>query len=115
MLPEVNRRRRGHAFYPPKDVARKVPPLGGAEDQGEDAVAHMHYFSPSGDWYVTEWDPENGLVFGWAELMPGCGEWGYSSLPEMESVYVPPFGIIERDMYWTPQPMSEVLATRRYR
>ena len=52
-------------------------------------------------------------AFGWADL--GYGEWGYMSLPEMEAVYAPPFGIIERDCYWDPKPMREVLKERASR
>lgn len=112
---ELNRARRGHNFFPPVAVERKVPALGANDVPDmdvEDAIVHLHYFSPSGDWYVTEWNKVTGEAFGWAELMPGCGEWGYMSLPEMEAVYAPPFGIIERDCYWDPKPMRDVLNER---
>jgi hypothetical protein len=112
---ETLRRRRGHNFYPPKADAKKVPALG-ANDKPDmdvdDAVAVLHYFTASADWYVTEADFETGEAFGWAELLPGCGEWGYMSLPEMEAVYIHPFTIVERDLYWDPKPMREVLKER---
>ena len=48
-------------------------------------------------------------MFGWAELLPGCGELGYSNLHELEDIYVPPFHIVERDMHWAPKPLREVV------
>lgn len=115
---ERNRARRGHNFFPPVAVERKVPALGANDVPDmdcDDAVVWLHYFSPSGDWYVTEWNKVTGEAFGWAELLPGCGEWGYMSLPEMEAVYVAPFGIIERELDWEPKPMREVLKARASR
>lgn len=108
---ERNRARRGHNFFPPVAVERKVPALGTTDGLGDDATVWLHYFSPSGDWYVTEWNKVTGEAFGWADL--GYGEWGYMSLPEMEAVYVAPFGIIERELDWEPKPMREVFAERR--
>ena len=110
MATEINRKRRGHNFYPPKADAKKVPALGATDGQGKDATVWMHYFAPAGDWYVTEADFDTGEAFGWADL--GYGEFGYMSLPETEAVKVGMFGIIERDLYWDPKPLSEVLAAR---
>ena len=106
---ETYRKRRGHAFLPPKAVSRKVPAIGTTDGQGQDAIVHVHYFTSSGDWYITEADFETGEVFGWAELLPGCGELGYSNLHELEDIYVPPFHIVERDMHWAPKPLREVV------
>jgi hypothetical protein len=111
---ETQRRRRGHNFFPPQSIAKKVPAIGTTDGLGEDALVHLHFFTASADWYVTEWDQATGEAFGWAELLPGCGEWGYMSLPELEAVYVHPFTIVERDLYWDVRPMREVLAARRY-
>jgi hypothetical protein len=112
---ETQRRRRGHNFFPPKSDAKKVPALGTTDGLGEDALVVLHYFSPSADWYVTEANFETGEAFGWAELLPGCGEWGYMSLVEMEAVNVGLFGIIERDCYWDAVPMRDVLKERAAR
>jgi hypothetical protein len=111
---ETQRRRRGHNFFPPQSIAKKVPALYTTDAQGVDAIVHLHYFGGSADWYITEANFETGLVFGWAELAPGCGEWGYSNLPEMEAVNTGLI-VIERDLYWEPKPMREVLAERGVR
>lgn len=107
---ETLRRRRGHNFFPPKADAKKIPAIGTTDGQGDAAIVHLHFFTASGDWYITEADFETGEAFGWADL--GYGEWGYMNLVEMESVYVPPFGIIERDLDWTPQPLHAALVGR---
>ena len=112
MFTEVNRKRRGHAFLPPKTVLAKIPKLYETEATATaDKVVWLHYFSPAGDWWITELDQEEMVAFGWVKLAGyPDGEWGYMSLEEMESVYVPPWVIVERDMWWTPVKFSEVKA-----
>ncbi len=72
----------------------------------------VKFFNPagSGTWYGVEFCPEQGLFFGYVEgLCPGGDEWGYFSLAELSSLRLP-FGFkIERDLYWKPKPMGEVL------
>jgi hypothetical protein len=49
------------------------------------------------------------VFFGYVSIFGDhCDEWGYFSLDELESVKGP-FGVgIERDLHWTPRPISEV-------
>lgn len=76
-----------------------------------------------GDWGETEkspathpelhWDsPEvhDVLFFGWAIMLPGCGEHGTFSLNELKSVRLP-FGLgIERDRHFgTTTPLSKAI------
>ncbi len=75
-----------------------------------DPIVVMHLFNPcgSGDWYVTAYIPEDNVIFGWAEVVPGCGEWGYTSIDELQS-YKGPLGLgIERDLYWKERRASDV-------
>ncbi len=64
------------------------------------------FFTPDSNWtwYATEFDGEDtffGLVSGFEE------ELGYFSLSELQSV-TGPLGLhIERDIHWTPKPLSE--------
>lgn len=111
---ETQKRRRGHRFYPPKAVQRKIPALYGTEQvpTGE-KVAHVHYFTPSRDIYVVELDPATGRALALV-AEGGLYEWGYVSLPEMEAVNVRvpnfPFGVIvERDCYWTPVLVASLI------
>lgn len=88
--------------------ARRVPELYAQKDLGDDAVAGIKFFNPSGSetWYVTEWDGE-GLV---RNYCTGTfeEEFGYLSLEELANVRGR-FGIgIEIDMHFLPTPIREI-------
>lgn len=92
----------------PKEIAAKVPPLYGTEDEG-DPTARVKLFScVSGwTWYVTEYDPESGEAFGFVKGY--ADEWGYFSVREMESVNQSHgFSVVERDERFEPVPVSEL-------
>jgi hypothetical protein len=112
MPTERNRKRRGHAFYPTE--ADALPALYATDGQGKDAVARVRYFGPGeSQWLVTEYDPETGMAFGWAEIFPGGGELGYIPLEELEAVSVGPLGmVVERDADFTPTPLRDVLVAQ---
>jgi hypothetical protein len=101
-------RRRGHKFVAPAEVLANIPKLYGTEDvPTADKIVHLHYFCGSADWFITELDPETGEAFGWAEILAGCGEWGYVSLPELATLVAGPF-VVERDLHWSPKTIKEV-------
>ena len=104
-LIETQRRRRGHKFYPTK--AARVPALG-ATEHVKDPIVRAHYFVGSSDWYVLEMDPETGEAFGLADIFGNGGELGYFSLVELEATTMRGFLVVERDMHWTPKPLSKV-------
>ena len=72
-----------------------------------DGIARVKLFNPTGSWtwYIAEYDPETREAFGLV-----CGfekEYGYISMDEIVE-YRGRFGLpIERDVYWTPKPLSE--------
>lgn len=105
---ETNRKRRGHDFYPSPAVLATIPPLYATENTpiGEH-ILHLHYFFGGSDWYITEIDPLSGTAFGWVQLSPGGGEWGYIPLPEVEQVNQGLI-IVERDLSWEPKAASAV-------
>jgi len=110
-LKETQRRRRGHNFYPPQALRRKVPPLYGTEEvKAADKTVWIHYFGWSNaDWYITEVDWKTGRAFGYADLGLGCGEWGYIDLIELEAVNAGPFGSCpERDKWWEPRRFADI-------
>ena len=100
---------RGHALMT-KEMGETIPPLYTNESASEDEVmVAAKLFSPYSNWtwYITEWDAETGTCFG---LVDGFGvELGYFDLTELAEVTlfkgVPG---IERDLYWTPQTLSQV-------
>ncbi|BCY10971.1 hypothetical protein L3i22_060590 [Actinoplanes sp. L3-i22] len=103
-LPETQRRRRGHAFYPPADLLSQIPPLYATDGipKAEKAI-YLHYFGGSRDYWIAEYDPATGEAFGYGgtgNALDGL-EWGYSYLPELEKLNVG-LTIIERDLDWAP-------------
>ena len=87
---------------------RALPSIGATSEQA-DPVVQVKFFCPWGmaTWLATEFDGED-LFFGWAVLNdPACAELGYFSLAELQSIRGR-FGLgIERDLHFTPCPLSE--------
>ena len=82
-----------------------LPALYAQEEAGEDATAYVHYFTPSMDWLVTEFDG-NDTMFGYVlNRSTGEGEWGYISLSELWATHGRLFGV-ERDYHWTPSAVG---------
>jgi len=120
-LPETQRKRRGHRFYPSAAEARKIPTFDGPVDWDHlrDQTVHGHYFVAGCDWWVTRYDPATGMAFGYACLNdPNCAEWGDIPLTELEEIGVPMNLIsggqtyemkipVERDCYWTKVAAGE--------
>ena len=88
------------------ELRRIIPGLYTTENE-PDPTVHAKYFTPdsSWTWYVLEFDGED-LFFG---LVVGLEtELGYFSLAELQAVRGP-WGLpIERDLYFTPKPLSAV-------
>jgi len=79
----------------------------------QDPIARVKLFDPTGSWtwYLSEYDPDpdgGGLAFG---LVIGHEvELGYVSLDELAAVRVR-FGLpIERDIHFTPAPLTDLRA-----
>jgi hypothetical protein len=90
----------------PKSLRNTLPPLYATEDQPDPLVQCKFFTAWSRwSWYILEFDGED-TFFGWVEGFEG--EYGYFSLAELLSV-VGPYGLrVERDLYFEPQPMSQV-------
>lgn len=93
-----------------KGIRKALPALGATDGQGENATVQVKFFNPmgAGTWYATEFDGAD-TFFGWAEIHPGEGEYGYFSLSELQSVRLPLGLGIERDIYFDPCPLGKVL------
>jgi hypothetical protein len=89
----------------PEEIANKIPGLYETENQS-DPIALVRLFTPDSSWifFITEYDPHEHLCFG---LVDGLEtELGYFSLAEIESVRGP-YGLpVERDLHFTPTPLS---------
>ena len=66
-------------------------------------MVHLHYFTGSQDWYITERDTseEQHQAFGLADFGDG-GELGYISIAELIKHGV------ELDLYWKPRTLAEI-------
>jgi hypothetical protein len=86
----------------------KLPALYSGEEKGLDAVALVKFFTPdsSWTWFASEFDGEDiffGLVVGFET------ELGYFSLKELQSVHGPLGLPIERDLFFTPTTLRELI------
>ena len=91
-----------------EQLKRKLPRLYECEKQGLDAVAQVKFFTPDSNWtwYATEYDGEDvffGLVVGHET------ELGYFSLSELLSIRGPLGLPVERDLYFIPKPLKDLM------
>lgn len=96
-----------YQFFP-DDIARSLPPLYSQDGKGDDAIAHVKFFTPDSDWtwYAFEYDPEERIFFG---LVSGFEvELGYFSLDELQRARGPLGMPIERDIHWKPQRLGDL-------
>jgi hypothetical protein len=96
------------------EIESTIPQIGFQDSKGYDAIAYVKFFTPDSNWtwYATEYDPVNKIFFG---LVKGFEEeLGYFSLEELESSRGPLNLAIERDLYYTPKPLKELLSERNY-
>lgn len=85
------------------ELVGSMPVTYETDGQGAQAIVWLHYFTPGGDWYITERDvlDEQLQAFGMADL--GCGgELGYISIVELLACGA------ELDLHWQPQSLAEV-------
>ena len=95
-----------------KAILAKLPPLGGQEKKGLDALAIVKFFTPDAGWtwYATEFDGEDtffGLVNGLEQ------ELGYFSLSELRQVRGALGLPVERDKFFRPRSLRELMDERR--
>lgn len=87
---------------------RGVPAMGEQDGLGDDAVAFVKLFNPcgAGTWFITEWEQENDIAFGWCYL---C-EWemGEVSLVELSEVAGPLRIGIEVDVFFRPTKIGDI-------
>jgi hypothetical protein len=100
-------RQRRHYEFLTTQILRSVPALYATENVPLcEKMIHAHYFIGGCDWYLAELDPETGLAFGYAD--PGCGEWGYFDLVEMEQTLVKGWMVIDRELGFVPKRVTEL-------
>ena len=91
-----------------KAILKKLPKLYSQEEKGLEAIVVVKFFTPDGGWtwYVTEFDGDDtffGLVDGFEK------ELGYFSLSELQGARGKLGLPIERDLYFDPVPLKELM------
>lgn len=91
-----------------KEIARKLPALNSQDGADPSWIkVPLKLFNPTGigTWYITEYDPETEMAFGYCDL--GSPELGYVSIKELRE-FKGRLGIgIERDAWWNPNTTLE--------
>ena len=111
MLEQEPRIPRGHKLLT-QEIREKLPPLYANEAIGLAAQALVKFFTPDSNWtwYASEFDGQDtffGLVSGFEV------ELGYFMLSELESVRGPLGLPIERDLYFEPKTLQELMDMHR--
>lgn len=91
-----------------EEIKSILPKLYEQEPEGLEAIAFVKFFTPdfNWSWYATEFDGTDlffGLVCGFEK------ELGYFSLSELESVKGPLGLKIERDLYFKPTKLKDLM------
>lgn len=89
----------------PSKIKSQLPPLY-SQEHIEDPIAQVKFFTPwtNWTWYPIEFDQED-IFFG--KVIGHETEMGYFSLAELQAIQGPGGLRIERDLYFTPKPLSE--------
>ncbi len=91
-----------------KKLIKEIPQLYEQDSKGQDAIAYIKFFTPWSNWtwYATEFDGEDtffGLVDGFEK------EFGYFSLSELKSLDGPFRLKVERDLYFNPTRIRDLI------
>ena len=84
-------------------LVESMPRVYAQDGKGDQAIAHLHYFTGSSDWYITERDTtdEQLQAFGLADLFGDGGELGYIWVAELIAAGA------ELDLHWTPKTLEQ--------
>jgi len=90
-----------------QETRKVIPKLYSQDGKGDRAIAYVKFFTPWSNWtwYATEFDGKD-TFFGLVEGLET--ELGYFSLKELSEVTGPCGLKIERDLYFTPKPLSKL-------
>lgn len=91
-----------------KKILSSLPALYTQEEKGFAAIAQVKFFTPwtNWTWYATEFDGKD-LFFGWVE--GNFSEWGYFTLSELQSIRGPWGLVIERDLFFEPTKIEDLI------
>lgn len=90
-----------------KEIRRRLPVMGATSNE-KDPMVQVKFFTPDSNWtwFGIEFDSED-IFFGYVKGVEN--ELGTFSLKELEELRGPHGLPIERDRYFKPCPLSEVM------
>lgn len=94
------------------EIKKQLPTLY-AQEQTPDPICFLKLFTPDANWtwYITEGsEQEDGDWMLFSKVVNHIcpeGEIGYVLLSELENIRGPLGLAVERDLYWTPKPLSQ--------
>ena len=91
-----------------EQLRRRLPKLHAQEKKGLDAIVYVKFFTPDAHWtwYATEFDGED-TFFGFVQ--GDCQELGYFALSELRKIRGCLGMPLERDRYFAPKTLREVM------
>lgn len=86
----------------PEKLANVIPAMYSTENVPlAEKEVKAHLFIGSADWYLVEYNKDEDLGFGYANLGDDAmSEWGYISLEELRSVKIHGLFSVEFDKHW---------------
>lgn len=91
-----------------KELEAEFKKTGSQENVEDPKIIAKYFGGGSYSFYATEYDPSTKVFFGYVTGLFE-DEWGYTSLEEMESIKLPPFGLgIERDLWFDNKHISDI-------
>lgn len=100
---------------PTSEELSKIPALYSSENISlKEKMIYMHFFIGGCDWYAAEYDPNEGIFFGFAILNNDLemAEWGNFSLDELSNLKAK-FVEVDRDLYFTPTKAIDIENIRK--
>lgn len=98
----------------PEEIQEKIPHLSAKMPNYDDVTPVVKFFTPMGSWtwYVMAWDPEDQRMFGLVDgLEPEFGMFDLNEMATLKHERLDDLMLIERDMYWTPKTIGEIMGT----
>ena len=81
----------------------------GATSEIRDPIVHVKWFTPDANWtwWVIEYDPQSHIAYGFVRGLEE--EFGTFTLDEVEQLRGALGLPVERDLHFSPKPISEVM------
>lgn len=89
----------------------KMPRLSSSQHlERREIVIHMHLYLPNADWYLAEYDPDEGVFYGFVILdrLLSYGYWAYECLDDLLEYHTRAGVEVSRDVSWSARKAGDV-------